>query len=69
MWQPVMKSMAVHGQFILLNPATLNCCALRTATTTDKAMEEVFGAEYASLHVRVSNKGAIHLYTETLGYR
>ncbi|KAF6259153.1 hypothetical protein COO60DRAFT_1626189 [Scenedesmus sp. NREL 46B-D3] len=31
-------------------------------------MEEVFGAEYVSLHVRVSNKGAIHLYTETLGY-
>lgn len=31
-------------------------------------MEEVFGAEYASLHVRVSNKGAFHMYTETLGY-
>ncbi len=35
----------------------------------DKAMEEVFGAEYASLHVRVSNKGALHLYTQTLGYK
>jgi hypothetical protein len=35
---------------------------------TDKAMQDVFGAEYVSLHVRVSNKGAIHLYTQTLGY-
>lgn len=34
----------------------------------DKAMQDVFGAEYVSLHVRVSNKGAIHLYTQTLGY-
>jgi N-alpha-acetyltransferase 10/11 len=40
----------------------LMCCA-------DKAMQDVFGAEYVSLHVRVSNKGAIHLYTQTLGYR
>ena len=31
-------------------------------------MEEVFDAVYASLHVRVSNKGAKHLYTQTLGY-
>jgi peptide alpha-N-acetyltransferase len=37
--------------------------------SADKAMEEVFGAEYVSLHVRVSNKGAFHLYTETLGYK
>ena len=34
----------------------------------DKAMEEVFDAVYASLHVRVSNRGAKHLYTQTLGY-
>jgi peptide alpha-N-acetyltransferase len=32
-------------------------------------MQEVFGAEYVSLHVRVSNKGAFHLYTKTLGYK
>ena len=31
-------------------------------------MEEVFDAVYASLHVRVSNRGAKHLYTQTLGY-
>ena len=34
----------------------------------DKAMAEVFDAVYASLHVRVSNRGAFHLYTQTLGY-
>eukprot|EP00210_Caulerpa_lentillifera_P009098 g8679.t1 len=33
-----------------------------------KAMEEVFDAEYSSLHVRITNKAAFHLYKETLGY-
>ena len=32
-------------------------------------MKEVFGAKYASLHVRVTNKGAFHLYNDTLGYK
>lgn len=36
---------------------------------TDECMEEVFGARFVSLHVRVSNKAAFHLYTTTLGYR
>jgi ribosomal protein S18 acetylase RimI-like enzyme len=33
-----------------------------------KAMDEVFQAQYVSLHVRVSNKAAFHLYHNTLGY-
>ncbi|GLT32447.1 hypothetical protein SLA2020_071150 [Shorea laevis] len=33
------------------------------------AMEQVFGAEYVSLHVRKSNRAAFNLYTETLGYK
>lgn len=37
--------------------------------STDTAMLEVFNADYSSLHVRVTNKGALHLYTQTLGYR
>ena len=37
-------------------------------TCTDRAMDEVFGAKYSSLHVRVGNKGAFHLYHETLQY-
>ncbi|KAK7753918.1 N-terminal acetyltransferase A complex catalytic subunit ard1 [Diatrype stigma] len=32
------------------------------------AMVETFGAQYVSLHVRVSNRAAIHLYTRTLGF-
>jgi len=33
------------------------------------AMVETFGAHYVSLHVRVSNKAAIHLYRDTLGFK
>jgi len=32
-------------------------------------MSEVFDAEYSSLHVRVTNKAAFHLYAEILGYK
>lgn len=35
---------------------------------TELAMVETFGAQYVSLHVRVSNKAAIHLYSKTLGF-
>lgn len=31
-------------------------------------MVETFGAQYISLHVRVSNQAAIHLYRNTLGF-
>lgn len=33
------------------------------------AMVEMFGAHYVSLHVRVSNAAAIHLYRDTLGFK
>lgn len=33
------------------------------------AMVETFGAHYVSLHVRVSNAAAIHLYRDTLGFQ
>lgn len=33
------------------------------------AMVETFGAHYVSLHVRVSNEAAIHLYRTTLGFK
>lgn len=32
-------------------------------------MLTTFDAEYVSLHVRVTNKVAVHLYTDCLGYR
>lgn len=31
-------------------------------------MVETFGAQYVSLHVRVSNTAALHLYRDTLGF-
>lgn len=35
---------------------------------TEKAMVEAFAAKYVSLHVRVSNKAALHLYRDTLQF-
>jgi peptide alpha-N-acetyltransferase len=32
-------------------------------------MVETFSAQYVSLHVRVSNQAAIHLYRDTLGFK
>ncbi|GFR52192.1 hypothetical protein Agub_g14730 [Astrephomene gubernaculifera] len=43
--------------------------ATKLMSATHKAMEEVFSAKYVSLHVRVTNKVAVHLYTQTLGYQ
>ena len=34
-----------------------------------KGMVENFGAKYVSLHVRISNRGALHLYEKTLGFK
>src|SRR5436189_2948869 len=31
-------------------------------------MAETYGAHYVSLHVRVSNTAALHLYRDTLGF-
>ena len=39
-----------------------------TAAAAHDAMAAVFDAEYCSLHVRVSNQAAIHLYVDVLGY-
>lgn len=43
--------------------------ATKLMSAAQRAMQEVFGAEYVSLHVRKSNRAAFHLYTETLGYK
>lgn len=32
-------------------------------------MVETFQAQYVSLHVRMSNKAALHLYRDTLGFK
>lgn len=43
--------------------------ATKLMTAAQNAMEQVFDAEYVSLHVRKSNRAAFNLYTETLGYK
>lgn len=40
----------------------------RTYANIERCMVETFDAQYVSLHVRKSNRAAIHLYTQTLGY-
>ncbi|KAF2785613.1 hypothetical protein K505DRAFT_380789 [Melanomma pulvis-pyrius CBS 109.77] len=35
---------------------------------SQRAMAETFSAHYVSLHVRVSNTAALHLYRDTLGF-
>ena len=35
----------------------------------ERAMVESHGAQYVSLHVRVSNTAALHLYRDTLGFK
>lgn len=42
--------------------------ATKLMTAAQGQMEEVFSAEYVSLHVRKSNRAAFGLYTKTLGY-
>ena len=32
-------------------------------------MFQVYGAHYVTLHVRKSNKAALHLYQESLGFK
>jgi peptide alpha-N-acetyltransferase len=62
----------VHGHITSLAVARSHRrlgVASRLMAATHRAMEEVFGAQYASLHVRVSNRAALRLYCGTLGYR
>lgn len=42
--------------------------ATKLMTASQRAMVEVYGAKYCSLHVRESNYAAYHLYKDTLGF-
>ena len=35
---------------------------------SQRAMAEIYAAQYVSLHVRISNVAALHLYRDTLGF-
>jgi ribosomal protein S18 acetylase RimI-like enzyme len=41
---------------------------LTARNAIERAMVETFGAQYVSLHVRMSNNAALHLYRDTLGF-
>jgi peptide alpha-N-acetyltransferase len=41
---------------------------LTARNAIERAMVETFGAQYVSLHVRMSNSAALHLYRDTLGF-
>jgi N-alpha-acetyltransferase 10/11 len=43
--------------------------ATKLMSAAQAAMDQVFGAEYVSLHVRRSNRAAFKLYTSSLGYQ
>jgi len=66
------ESSVNHGHITSLSVARTHR-KLGLATTlmsaAHGAMDKVFGAKFVSLHVRVSNKAAFHLYSETLGYK
>jgi len=42
--------------------------ATKLMRATARSMQECFKAKYCSLHVRKTNAGAFHLYSQTLGY-
>lgn len=42
--------------------------AERLMRMSQRAMGEVYNADYVSLHVRMSNTAALHLYRDTLGF-
>eukprot|EP00762_Andalucia_godoyi_P005414 ANDGO_08444.mRNA.1 N-alpha-acetyltransferase daf-31 len=43
--------------------------ATQLMSAVEQDMVQVFGATYCSLHVRVSNQAALHLYRDTLAFR
>ena len=56
-------SLAVLREYRKLGLAT------RLMSTVEKVMLECYDALYVSLHVRVSNKAALTLYKDTLGFQ
>eukprot|EP01098_Paradermamoeba_levis_P007735 TRINITY_DN3215_c0_g1_i2.p1 TRINITY_DN3215_c0_g1~~TRINITY_DN3215_c0_g1_i2.p1 ORF type:complete len:169 (+),score=50.46 TRINITY_DN3215_c0_g1_i2:85-591(+) len=43
--------------------------ATKLMSQSQKAMKEIYQAKYVSLHVRKSNRAALSLYAETLGFK
>lgn len=43
--------------------------ATKVMRQAERDMEDIFDSHYVSLHVRESNAAAIHLYSQTLGFK
>jgi peptide alpha-N-acetyltransferase len=43
--------------------------ATKLMKAVERSVAEVFRGEHVSLHVRVTNRAAHHLYSKTLGFR
>lgn len=66
------ESSIVHGHITslaVLRPYRKMGLARRLMECAHAAMKETFQAKYASLHVRMSNAAAKHLYIDSLGYK
>ena len=64
-------STTTHGHITSLAVLRTHCklgIAAKLMTAAHDAMRAAFDAKYCSLHVRVSNAAAIHLYVDVLGY-
>jgi hypothetical protein len=66
----ILDENGVLGSYTKLFGALRSSTKFRELTKrTERAMAEAFGAKYVSLHVRVSNKAALHLYRDTLQFK
>ena len=59
----------VDGWFMVVCLWESRMLILSWGCVVERAMAECHRAQYVSLHVRVSNKAALHLYRDTLGFQ
>jgi ribosomal protein S18 acetylase RimI-like enzyme len=62
---------APHGHITslaVLRPYRKLGLASQLMEQANQAMRETYGSQYCSLHVRKSNRAALHLYRHTMGF-
>ena len=65
------NSVKIHGHITSISVLRTHRklgIATKLMRASQGAMEQVYGAEYCSLHVRVTNRAAIALYQDVLGF-
>lgn len=66
-WNTNLNVMLIYSQAVKRSHRRLGL-AQKLMDQASRAMVECFNAQYVSLHVRKSNRAALHLYTETLKF-